>query len=117
MTRILIVEDEPVIAELLEEVLTDHGFSIVAIASTIEEAGSLADTLDLDGALLDVNLGGQEVYPVARLLEGRSVPFAFTTGFGSLGLPPEWLNRPVFCKPYDIELLAKTLAQLTQGAA
>lgn len=114
MSRILIVEDESVIAQLLEEVLTDQGFNVVAIASTIEQAEALAGTLDLDAALLDINLGGQEVFPVARRLEKRGVPFAFTTGFGSMGLPPEWENHAVFCKPYDIQLLTDTLAQLTQ---
>ncbi|WP_339843890.1 response regulator [uncultured Halopseudomonas sp.] len=113
MTRILIVEDEPVIAMLLEEMLTDHGFTIVAIASTLEQARALAESMNLQGALLDVNLGEDEVFPVARLLEERGVPFAFTTGYGSIGLPPDWEDRPVFCKPYDIQLLAETLSQLT----
>ncbi|WP_373184619.1 response regulator [Halopseudomonas sp.] len=116
MTRILIVEDEPVIATLLEEMLTDQGFEIAAIASTLEQARALAGSLALDAALLDVGLGPDEVFPVARLLEERGVPFAFTTGYGSAGLPPEWENRPLFCKPYDIQQLAETLSQFTSPA-
>lgn len=117
MTRILIVEDEPVIATLLEEMLTEHGFEIAAVASTIEQARALAAALELDGALLDVKLGADEVFPVARLLNERAVPFAFTTGYGSVGLPSEWESLPVFTKPYDIEQLAKTLSNLTQRAS
>lgn len=113
MTRILIVEDEPVISMLLEEMLTDHGFQVVAVASTLEEARALATSLELHGALLDVSLGEDEVFPVARTLDERGVPFAFTTGYGSVGLPAEWENRPVFNKPYNIQLLAETLAEMT----
>lgn len=113
MTRILIVEDEPVIAMLLEEMLTEHGFQVVAIAATLEQAQTMAESLELDGALLDVSLGEDEVFPVARALDDRGLPFAFTTGYGTVGLPPEWEGRPVFSKPYNIQLLAETLAQLT----
>lgn len=113
MTRILIVEDEPVIAMLLEEMLTEYGFQVVAVAATLEQARALASTLELDGALLDVSLGEDEVFPVARVLDDRGLPFAFTTGYGSVGLPPEWEKRPVFNKPYNIQLLAETLAEMT----
>jgi CheY-like chemotaxis protein len=113
MKRILIVEDEPVIAMLLEEILTDNGFEIAAIASTVEQAMALAGSLELDGALLDVSLGEDDVFPVARVLDERGLPFAFTTGYGAAGLPTEWETRPVFTKPYDIQLLAETLGKLT----
>lgn len=113
MTRILIIEDEPVIATLLEEMLTEHGYKVVAVASTLAQAEALAGSLDLDVALLDVTLGSDEVFPVARLLEERNLPFVFTTGYGSAGLPPEWEGRPVFSKPYDIQALAESLSKLS----
>ncbi len=114
MTKILIVEDEPVIARLLEEMLTEHGFEVVALASTLEQAEALAGSLNLDAAVLDISLGDADVFPVARLLDGRNLPFVFTTGYGSAGLSAEWESRPVFSKPYDIQVLAQTLSQLTR---
>jgi CheY-like chemotaxis protein len=112
MTRILIVEDEPVISMLLEEMLIDHGYEVIAIASTLVQAKALALSLDVDAALLDVNLGSEDVFPVAQLLAERNVPFAFTTGYGPAGLPPEWQSHPILSKPYDMQVLVDTLVAL-----
>ncbi|HDZ58396.1 MAG TPA: response regulator [Pseudomonas xinjiangensis] len=112
MTKVLIVEDEALIAMLLEEMLVDRGFDVVAHAVTLDEAERLASTIDVDVAILDVSLGGTYVFPVAERLRERGIPFAFTTGYGSDGVPDAWARYPVFTKPYDIEPLVQSLRQL-----
>lgn len=112
MSRVLIVEDEALIAMLLEEMLADRGFHVAGVAATLEEGEQLADKLDIDAAILDVSLNGSTVFPVAEKLNARNVPFVFTTGYGEAGLPNQWSDRPVFTKPYDITELTEALAQL-----
>lgn len=114
MTKVLIVEDEALIAMLLEEMLIDRGFTVVAHAATLAEAEVSAAELDIDVAILDVSLGDEQVYPVAETLAARNIPFLFTTGYGAVGMPAAWSGRPVFTKPYDIAELATTLSQLLE---
>jgi CheY-like chemotaxis protein len=97
--RILLVEDEGLIAIMLEDMLEDMGCEVVkslaAVAPTLAwlEAGGEADA-----ALLDVNLGGEEVFPVAEALSARGVPFAFTTGYGETH-DPRFRTAPLLSKP------------------
>ena len=113
--NVLIVEDEALIAMLLEEMLDTHGYHVAAHASTLAEGETLAASLDVDVAILDVSLGGDTVFPVAERLSSRGIPFVFTTGYGAAGMPPAWADRPVFGKPYDIEPLLETIQQLVPG--
>ena len=101
--RILIVEDEALVAMLLEDMLGDEGHEPVFTASTIEQALTYvrADTTAFDFAIMDVNLGGQPSFPVAEALAQAGKPFAFSTGYGPAGLPPEWRDRPVLPKPFS----------------
>ncbi|CAN5159688.1 response regulator [soil metagenome] len=101
--RILIVEDESLVAMLLETILEDMGCTTVGPISNIEDALALlasdeADTLD--GALLDVNVAGREVFPVADLLKAKGVPFVFSTGYGQGGLPDQWRTHATIQKPF-----------------
>lgn len=112
MSKILIVEDEALIAMLLEEMLADRNFQVAGVAATLEEGEQLAEELDIDAAILDVSLNGSYVFPVAEKLSERGIPFVFTTGYGEAGLPKQWSDRPVFTKPYDITELTEALAQL-----
>jgi CheY-like chemotaxis protein len=101
--RILIVEDESLVAMLLETILEDMGCVTVGPISNIEDALALlasdeADTLD--GALLDVNVAGREVFPVADVLKARGVPFVFSTGYGQGGLPDQWRTHATIQKPF-----------------
>lgn len=114
--NVLIVEDEALIAMLLEEMLDTRGYNVAAHASTLAEGETMASSLDLDVAILDVSLAGEAVFPVAELLSNRGIPFVFTTGYGAVGIPAAWANRPVFGKPYDIEPLIETLQQLVPEA-
>ena len=101
--RILIVEDESLVAMLLETILEDMGCVTVGPISNIEDALALLsgdEAGTLDGALLDVNVAGREVFPVAEVLKARGVPFVFSTGYGQGGLPDEWRNKATIQKPF-----------------
>ena len=110
--RVLVVEDEILIGMLLEDMLGDLGYEVAATASRVEEAAAFARDGQFDAAILDVNLNGQEVYPVAEILAGRGIPFVFATGYGERGLPNAYQERPTLQKPFQQETLARLLAQL-----
>ncbi len=115
--RVLLVEDEALVAMLMEDMLADQGCSVVATAPRLDEALAHAQdlTLEFDVAVLDLNLAGENTFSVAQALEKRSVPFVFATGYGAGGLPPEWRGRPTLQKPFtagDVTaVLAKTLGR------
>ena len=99
--RVLVVEDESLVAMLLETILEDMGCTPVGPASNIEDGAAMArDTTELDAALLDVNVAGRQVFPVAEALKARGVPFVFSTGYGEGGLPDEWRGNPTIQKPF-----------------
>ncbi len=99
--RVLIVEDESLVAMLLETILEDMGCTPVGPASTVDEGMALAAGGDaLDAALLDVNVAGRQVFPVAQALKDRGVPFVFSTGYGEGGLPDEWRGQCTIQKPF-----------------
>ena len=99
--RILVVEDESLVAMLIETILEDLGCIPVGPAATVPEALSLieGDTA-IEAALLDVNVAGQQVFPVAEALAARGVPIVFSTGYGEGGLPDEWRGNPTIQKPF-----------------
>ena len=92
--RILVVEDEAMIAMLVEEMVLDFGSEVVGPAAKMEEALRLASDASLDAAILDVNVGGAVVYPVADLLRARGVPIIFATGYGAGELPSRFQKTP-----------------------
>jgi CheY-like chemotaxis protein len=96
---ILIVEDDGLLAMLLEGVLDDLGYCSV-LAACISDAAELIATTALDGAILDLNLDGTEVYPVADELRHLGIPFVFSTGYGPEDLRPDYRSWPVLTKPY-----------------
>jgi CheY-like chemotaxis protein len=110
--RILVVEDEFLIRMLLEDMLADLGYELAGVAGRVDEAIEMAKTTDFDLAILDVNLDGQDVYPVADLITKRGLPFMFVTGYGGRGLPEAYRNRPTLQKPFQLDELQNTLAQL-----
>jgi len=110
--RVLIVEDEMTIAFMIEDMLTDFGYEVVETAMRLPEALVAAETLDLDFAILDVNLDGLRSFPVADLLAARGIPFAFSTGYGRLGIDGVHRDRPVLVKPFLPAALEATIAEL-----
>ena len=99
--RVLIVEDESLVAMLLETILEDMGCTPIGPASNIDDGlAMVADSEHLDAALLDVNVAGRQVFPVAEALKARGVPFVFSTGYGEGGLPDEWRGQSTIQKPF-----------------
>ena len=111
--RVFVVEDEIMIRMLLEDMLADLGYGVAASAGGLNEAMTLARESDFDLAILDVNLNGDAVYPVADLLQERGVPFAFSTGYGERGLPEAYRGRPTLQKPFQLENLEDILTAIS----
>lgn len=99
--RVLVIEDESLVAMLLETILDDMGCSVIGPESNIDDGlRSAMGEASLDAALLDVNVAGREVFPVAEALRARGVPFVFSTGYGEAGLPDHWRGHPTIQKPF-----------------
>jgi CheY-like chemotaxis protein len=106
--RVLLVEDEGAIAMLIEEMLEELECTVVASVARLANALQVASWIDVDLAILDVNLAGERVFPAARILRARNIPFLFSTGYGASGLPEEFADCPVLHKPFsDIDLRSK----------
>lgn len=100
--RILVVEDEALVSMMLEDMLTDLGYEIVGPATRVAKAIELLDQEKVDGAILDVNVAGEQVYPVADALAERGIRFAFVTGYGTAGLAKLYADRPTLNKPFSL---------------
>jgi CheY-like chemotaxis protein len=114
---VFLVEDEVMIRMMVADMLTELGFSIAAEAGEIGEAIALAQSTEFDLAILDVNVNGKVITPVAELVKARNRPFIFATGYGLSGLPEEYRDRPALQKPFQLETLAEMIANTLKGAA
>ena len=114
--RILVVEDEVVVAMLIEDILTDWGAVVVGPAARVAHALDLLGQGALDAAILDVNVAGETTFAIAQELARRGVPFAFATGYGADGVPPEFAGRPVLAKPFQEFDLGQVLVRTLAGA-
>lgn len=110
--RVLVVEDEMLIAFLMEDLLEELGCECVGPLATLSEALETARNDSFDTAILDLMLDRQVVYPVAEILAARGIPFAFATGMQRAGLAGGWTNRPCICKPYTLEDVRRLLESL-----
>jgi CheY-like chemotaxis protein len=118
-SRVLIVEDEALVAMLLEDMLIDAGYAVSGTASAIPQALELvADSVtDFDVAILDVNLRGMPIFPVAEALVEAGKPFVFATGYGAGSLPEAWRDRPTLQKPFGAGDVERVLARALTGNA
>lgn len=114
--KILLVEDEMMVAMLLEAVLENEGCTVISVGH-LERATLLATERAIDAAVLDVNLHGKRSYPVADALAARGIPFVFSTGYGDVDLQRLYPSRPVLAKPYRPENLIATLLDLIAATA
>ena len=115
---VFLVEDEVMIRMMVADMLEELGFRVAAEAGEINEAMKLAQSVDFDIAILDVNVNGKVISPVAELIQARNLPFIFATGYGSSGLPEDYRDRPALQKPFQLETLAKMINDaLTSRAA
>jgi CheY-like chemotaxis protein len=111
--RVLVVEDEPMIRLLLDDMLTDLGYSMAAEAGRLDEALTVIKEGGFDLAILDVNLNGQPITPVVDVLLERGVPFVFVSGYARRGIPAEHSEVPLLQKPFQADGLARALAAVT----
>lgn len=100
------------IAVLLEEMIADLGHEVIGRAAALDEALQMARDGSLDVAILDVNLNGEDVHPVADVLAARGIPFAFSTGYGQRRLPEPHRDRPILHKPFQRHDVAKIFTGL-----
>lgn len=109
--RILVVEDLLMLAEILADQLEDCGCRVVGPAAHLKRGIDLAQSEPLDGALLDVNLNGERCFPIAEVLQARSIPFAFLTGYGDAAIDPRFRDVPRLTKPYSSKELSQLLEE------
>src|SRR6516165_1568770 len=114
---VFLVEDEVMIRMMVADMLEELGYSIAAEAGDISEAIRLAQSTEFDFAILDVNVNGKVISPVADLIRARNRPFIFATGYGSSGLPEQYRDRPALQKPFQIETLARAIDNALKSAA
>lgn len=110
--RVLLIEDEITIALLLEDMLGELGCKVIGPVARLGKAIEMAQREALDVAILDVNIDGKEIYPVADELAARRIPFVFCTGYGSAGLRASYRDRPTLQKPFLRRDLRALLAEL-----
>jgi DNA-binding response OmpR family regulator len=107
--RVLIVEDEFLVALHLEDLLIDMGHEVIGPAHRLDDALDIARTNEFDFAVLDVNLAGTPSFPVAEILRERRIPFVFATGYGSEGLIDGYRHETALRKPYEAREIADAI--------
>jgi PAS domain S-box-containing protein len=105
--RVLLVEDEALVAMMIQECLADFGYQVVGPISTATEAAARARDAEFEAAVLDINLGDGAVYPIADVLAARGIPFVFVTGYDADSVESRFRNIPILQKPIEREMLKK----------
>ena len=111
-TRVLVVEDSPVVAPFTVDVLEELGCQVVGPAPNMATARQLIDAGKFDAALLDVHIRGERVFNLCETLEQKGVPFVLTSGYADWALPEKWQVRPRLQKPYTIDDVREALTKL-----
>jgi len=109
--RILIVEDETMIALMVEDFLVDLGWDVIGLAGSLERAVAMARHADIDAAVLDINLRGEDSFAAADVLSERKIPFVFATGYGASGIDDRFRDVPILTKPFHRDDLEQALRQ------
>ncbi|MCL4768536.1 MAG: response regulator [Hyphomicrobiaceae bacterium] len=115
LTRILIVEDEPLIAEMLRDWVTELGHEVIGPAGSNAAALELLAKGPVAGAILDVTIADGHSYEVARALQRLGAPFVFATGHGAESIDPEFKDVPTLQKPFDFDALAMVIAGIARA--
>lgn len=110
--RVLVVEDESMVAMMVQDYLVDEGYEVVALAGTLDDALNAAEQCSFDVALLDVNLAGTPSFPVAEVLEARGIPYMFLTGYGPDSLPERLKGRYGLQKPFKMRELRREIERV-----
>ncbi len=98
--RVLVVEDETLVAMLIEDYLAEMGCTVAASVRRIDKALAAIEPGRIDAAVLDVNVAGEDINPVAEVLASHGIPFIFASGYGGTGVKPAWSDRPIVQKPF-----------------
>jgi len=115
--RVLLVEDEALVAMMIQECLTEYGHSVVGPIGRAAEALAAAKQGEFDAAILDINLSDGMAYPVAEILSQRGVPFAFVTGYEADTVDERFSNVPVLQKPIERQMLQRLFVSNAASAA
>ena len=107
--RVLVVEDEAMVAMMIGDMLIDLRCEVAATAARLDEAVRLAHTAAFDLAILDINLAGQPTYAVAEALRARRIPFVFATGYGASYIDKAYGDAPILPKPFQQQDLARAI--------
>jgi CheY-like chemotaxis protein len=110
--RVLVVEDEELVAMMLADLLGELDCGVVGPAGDLDRALALAETTAFDAALLDVSLHGTASFPLAEALQARGIPFAFMSGYGERDFPPAFGQVPRLAKPFDLPDLQRVIKGL-----
>lgn len=111
--RILVVEDEPIIAMTLEDMLLDMGCAVIGPAHHVAAGIALARTAVIGAAILDVNIAGDRSYPIADVLTERRIPYILATGYGAEGVDPPYDRLPILPKPYRAHQVEAAIVAVT----
>jgi two-component sensor histidine kinase/DNA-binding response OmpR family regulator len=114
--RVLLVEDEALVAMLMRDMLTELGYSVIGPFSRPTDAETALHAERVDAAVLDINLDGEMVYPVADQLAARGIPFVFVTGYGAETIERRFAHVPVLQKPIERQMLEGAFARNGNGA-
>lgn len=106
-TNVLVVEDEALVALAVNDTLVDHGWSVIGPFSVVADARDVALKTPINAAILDVNVNGDLVYPLAELLREKAIPFVFVTGYGVESIDPRFQNVQVLHKPIERDVLKR----------
>lgn len=113
--RLLMVEDEAFLATSLKELLTDAGYRVLH-AARLDDALRLAEQERMDGALLDINVHGEMVYPLADRLRTQGVPFTFVSAYSAVSIPAIFRSYPLVQKPYKVADIMNAVSAMLGGA-
>jgi two-component SAPR family response regulator len=115
--HVLVVEDEYVIAQMIADILEQAGCVVIGPAPALHSARELIGRTRIDSGLLDINLNGEMVFPLAEQLEQLKVPFVFITGYGSISFPERFRDCPSVAKPFTSDRLLRVLTTTISMAA
>ena len=110
--RILIVEDESLVAMMIEDMVIELGHTVAGVAARLREGLQMAEQGEIDFAILDVSLNGERSLPIAEALDARGVPYVFATGYGARGVDGAQRQALTLSKPFGIEDLRRVLPKV-----
>jgi CheY-like chemotaxis protein len=110
--RILVIEDSPVVGPFTVDMLGELGCEVLGPAPNMASARELMEAGGFDGALVDVHIRGERVFPLCEMLEAKGVPFVFTSGYADWQMPEKWQERPRLQKPYTLDQIEQALRAL-----